>query len=46
MTSGEIGNFRFGAGSVPDEPTDLVIPESEEAVKDQWGCVRKTQEPT
>ena len=26
MTSREIGNFRFGAGNIPDEPIDLVIP--------------------
>ena len=33
MTSKEIGNFRFGAGNIP-EPIDLVIPESKDAVKD------------
>lgn len=34
MTSRKIGNFRFGAGNMPDEPIDLVIPESKDAVKD------------
>ena len=34
MTSREIGNFRFVAGNIPDEPVDLVIPESKDAVKD------------
>jgi len=42
MTSRKIDNFRFGAGNIPDEPIDLVIPESKDAVKDEWNCLKKT----
>ena len=34
MTSRKIGNFRFRVGNIPDEPIDIIIPESKDAVKD------------